>query len=309
MSLEIRKWTGGKITEPGLYDMPMSVYHSDCCDGPSVSSTGLRTLLLKSPLHFWDRSYLNPDRDPDDPDEIEKEHFRIGRAAHWSMFERETFERAIAVRPTMWDSWRSKEAKAWRLDAMREGMTVMTPDEMERVHGVVRSLTRHPLYQQGLLGGAIETSIIARDSKTGIWIKARPDSVPIEEAFTDLKVVSDAKPDVFERTIRDIGYDLQLALGGICYEKVTKRAIEQFWIVAVESSRPHPVHVASLSTDAVYWARIRLRTALDRMAKCLETGYWPAYDEDGRSYKLHEQVQNRLKLEQDNQLLAPTDEF
>lgn len=309
MSVTVEKWDGKKITKPGIYDMPMSVYHSDCCDGPSVSSTGLRTFVLKSPLHFWDTSYLNPDRDPDDPDEIEKEHFRIGRAAHWLMFEKAAFDAHIAVRPTTWDSWRSKDAKEWRLDAMREGFTVMTPDEMDRVHGVVRSLTRHPLYQQGLLGGAIETSIISKDEKTGIWLKSRPDSVPIAEAFTDLKVVADAKPEVFERSIRDLGYDLQMALAGICHEKVTGKTIDQFWLVAVESRRPFPVHVASISTAAVYWARIKLRTALDRMAECLKTGEWPAFDEDGRAYTPPKAVLERLETEQRAHLWAQDDDF
>jgi len=40
-----RAYKSGFITEPGIYrNVPMDVYHSDCCDGPSISSSGLPEL-------------------------------------------------------------------------------------------------------------------------------------------------------------------------------------------------------------------------------------------------------------------------
>ena len=61
--MEIRKIAyGEKVTEPGIYDMPINWYHDDCCDGPSVSSSGLRTIELESPEHYWAHHPANPDR-------------------------------------------------------------------------------------------------------------------------------------------------------------------------------------------------------------------------------------------------------
>jgi len=38
-------WDVGKISQQGIYaKIPMSVYHSDCCVGPSISSSGLREI-------------------------------------------------------------------------------------------------------------------------------------------------------------------------------------------------------------------------------------------------------------------------
>ena len=41
-----------KISEDGIYDLPIKLYHSNVCDGPSISSSGLRILA-------------NPDMTPD----------------------------------------------------------------------------------------------------------------------------------------------------------------------------------------------------------------------------------------------------
>lgn len=285
--IEVRRIEMGEIiTEAGIYDMPLKWYHDNCCDGPSVSSSGLRQIILETPEHYWDKSYLNPSRDVETKDELEADHFRLGRAAHWRLLEPHLFEANIAVRPAIFDSWRSKDARAWLADVQKSGYTILTPGELKQVDGVAAALARHPQHKDGLLGGLVEASIVTRDTKTGIWIKSRPDSIPIDGAFADLKVMNDASPESVERAIKSLGYDMQMALAGICFEKVTGVTNDQFWIVAVESQRPHAVHLASLSTDRVYWSRLRIRQALDVMAKCLQENYWPAWGRDGQAVGL-----------------------
>lgn len=308
--MDIKRIEQGEIiTEPGIYDMPLGWYHSDCCDGPSVSSTGLRRIALKSPLHFWDTSYLNPERAPDSDDELEGEHFRLGRAAHYRMLEPALFKANVAVRPERFDSWRTGAAKLWLADAQADGKTVLTPPDMVRVDGIAKALSEHPWHSGGILGGAVETSLVTRDSKTGIWIKSRPDSMPIDGAITDLKCVRDASPRAVSKAIRDLGYDLQFALAGACWFNLTGETLDQFWLVAVESSRPHAIHVASLSTASTYWARIRLRQALDTMAACLKSGDWPSYGADGLEHQPAPYEAERWEAEQKSGLLPKEDEF
>jgi hypothetical protein len=39
------QWIGGKITKPGVYvGVPIGFYHGHPCEGPSRSSSGLRTI-------------------------------------------------------------------------------------------------------------------------------------------------------------------------------------------------------------------------------------------------------------------------
>lgn len=306
----IRKIEHGEvITEPGFYDMNIAWYHDNCCDGPSVSSSGLRTIELKTPLHYWDKSYLNPNRDPDatDTEELEADHFRIGRAGHMLMLEPQLFNRTIAVRPEKYDSWRTKESKEWLAHQQRAGKTILTQVELKRAQGVAATLQAHPWHSEGILGGLVETSMIARDPVTGIWLKSRPDSIPLDDAFADLKIMSDASPKAVDKSIRTLGYDMQMALSGVCMFLLTERTIDQNWIIACESSRPHAIHVAALSVQSVYWARIRLRHALEVMAKCLKDNYWPSYGADGQEVspsdydvKVWEKYQNGGLLPKDD---------
>lgn len=310
--MEIRRIEHGEIiTEPGFYDIPINWYHDNCCDGPSVSSTGLRTIDLQTPLHYWDSSYLNPNRDPDeDKKALEADHFRLGRSAHFRMLEPEKFAGAIAVRPeALWDSWRMKDARAWMNEHQKMGFTVLTEGELKQVDGIARSLNANPLIRDGLLGGAVETSLIVKDSKTGIWLKSRPDSIPIDDAFTDLKCMQDASPLAVDRAIRSLGYDMQMALAGVCLFNLTQRTVDTFWIVAVEVKRPHAIHIAKLSTDAVYWARIRLRKSLDTMAKCLADGDWPSYGADGQESRPSKFDLERYERDQKNAQLPQADDF
>lgn len=310
--MEIQRIADGEIIDrPGLYEMSLAHYHSQCCDGPSVSSTGLRAISLKSPLHFYDSSAFNPNRPVEDFSDPEAIHFRLGRAAHFLMLEPEKFAANIAVRPDKFDSWRTDLSKTWRTDRQSEGFTIMTPEERDNAFEIASTLKAHPWHAEGILAGLVETSMICQDSKTGIWIKSRPDSIPINDAFTDLKVCRDSSPDAVARAIKTLGYDMQMALAGVCMQNLTdgERTVDQFWIVAVEAQRPHAIHVATLSTGMVYWARVRLRHALDTMAKCLADNYWPSYGLDGAEVAPTPYEQERFDRFQKSGLLPQKDEF
>lgn len=276
---------GEKIDRPGIYDIPMGWYHSDCCVGPSISSSGLRTIYHKSPLHYWDESPLNPNRAEETPDEVEAAHFRIGRAAHTLLLEPLTFRQLFVARPSMWDSWRTKDAQRWRAEHQIEGFTVLDPAEMQRVIAIHGALKAHPLYQQGILEGDIERSLIWQDAKTGIWLKSRPDAIPFgTNVLADLKVVTDARNKQLSRKIFDLGYDVQMALGGVGMFEVLRRKVEEFAIIAVETNRPHGIRIAPLSHAEIFRALSILRWSINKFAECLESGDWPSFEDDDNNY-------------------------
>src|SRR3546814_1420499 len=69
------------ITEPGAYpDIDIDDYHhnANLLPGPSLSASGAKTIINRSPLHFWAASPLNPNP----PEREEKPHFAIGKMAH-----------------------------------------------------------------------------------------------------------------------------------------------------------------------------------------------------------------------------------
>lgn len=289
---------GEVVEKPGVYNMTLAHYHTDCCDGPSVSSSDLRTLILKSPAHAWDKSAMNPERTEDDPDAAEAKHFRLGRAGHLLLLEPEKFKAAISIRPSQFDSWRSKDAKTWRAVEQRRGKTVLDSTEYENVVGVANALRGHAVHRDGILDGNIEASIIFRDRKTGLWVKSRPDAIPASaNMLVDLKIVTDARGrPIRNATLYDFGYDMQLALAGIAMERVLGRTIEDYTLVFCENKRPYGIRVAPISPTAIYYARLKLRKALDTFATLLRAKQrWPSFEaEDGEHIVLSKDEEQRL---------------
>lgn len=273
--IEAIPWDGQKITKAGIYSgVPMEAYHSDICDGPSISSSGLRLLDSRSPAHYWAQSYLNPNRKPEE----QKDAFDFGRAAHTLLLGESDFKKRYAVRPDEWSDWRTKDAKAWR-DEMREaGRTVLVPDDLVAIRGMAASLARDPSIQAGLLQGHVERSIFWQDRKSGVWLKCRPDVIPVSDGIAgDIKTTTDASPDKIQRAVQSWGYDAQGALVGEAFRQVLGFEMTDFVLVWIEGDNPWAVNVSPVDPEWISYGARRNRRAIDKFAKCIEAGEWPAY--------------------------------
>lgn len=174
--LKIIPWDGKPIIKPGVYgDVPLHVYHSQgICDGPSVSSSGLRRILERnggSPAHFYNEWSGNPDHDEQ---EHEKPHFVFGRAVHHLLLGEGFFQSLFCIRPDevpdritgIMKAWQSNrlECRAWTADDLsplgglpaREfdgwfeanrprGRAILTRDDIEDIRGMSKVVGRHHL--------------------------------------------------------------------------------------------------------------------------------------------------------------------
>lgn len=266
-------YTGQTIRAPGCYTgMPMAAYHGQPCDGPSVSSSGLRTIWSESPAHFYCRSSLNPNRKPQD----ESPAFAVGRLAHKLLLEgRAGLDAEFAIRPEEWSDWRTKEARIWRDAQILSGKTVITEADLIAVTGMAESLARHPVVKAGILDGRVERSLIWRDAETGIWIKSRPDVLPNASGIVaDLKSTVSVTDDALAKSIASFGYHMQAAVVGMALENVMGLPMEDFALVWVEKAEPFCVRVTTLDPADIDRGRRQVRAALRTMARCLETGVW-----------------------------------
>ena len=264
---------GEVITQPGIYAMSMDWYHSDCCDGPSISSSGLRTILSQSPAHYFHKSPYNPNR----PEPEERPHFSLGRAAHHLLYlGRKGFDEAFVVRPSEWKDWRTQAAKDWQAEQIKARRTIITDGELKAITGMARSLAAHPLVQQGILDGAVERSLIYRDAVTGAWVKTRPDNVPHASAtFADFKSTHSVSDDALGRTLADYGYHVQGALVGMASQAVLGRTMEAFALVWAEKTAPYCVDVTELTPADLERGALQARHALNVFARCMKDGEWP----------------------------------
>lgn len=263
---------GEKVREPGVYSLPLDRYHEQCTDGPSVSSSGLRTILRESPAHFFARSSLNPDRVPEPPSEA----LLLGGAAHHLLLGEDDFSTQFVERPERFDSWRTNNSKAWKADQEAAGRSVLLPSQLETIRGMARSLARHPLVQAGILNGEIERSFFWQDEATGIWLKSRPDAIPNASGdLADLKTTVSVRTEALERTIADYGYQQQAALIADGYRAILGTDITSFSLVFVEKSPPYCVRVVTLKDDDITRGARQNRAAIKLLRQCLDDDAWP----------------------------------
>lgn len=266
-----------KINAPGIYEIDEAAYHgSEICAGPSVSSSGLRTLLSECPAKFWWHSPLNPKRE-----ERSKPGFDFGKAAHHFLLlgGDAFFERFFITDPDLHPN--TKEAKAQKAQAIGEGKTFIGADDFEKIRAMAEALKAHEFAWAAFANGRAEPTLAWQDAETGVWCRTRPDTLP--NALThipDYKTARSAKLADFQRDIRNYGYHMQAAwyLDGI--EAVTGTKPQSFFFVVQEKEAPFLINVINLDTVAIEWGRLQNRRALRLFAECLSAGRWPGYSED-----------------------------
>lgn len=281
-NLLFKTWTPGtKITEPGAYlNVDMTAYHGDICDGPSVSSSGLRRIFNESPRHFWDNCYLNPNRE----ERPATEAMILGRAAHHIFLGEADFYKHFVRQPDRYPDSKTGAPKAWsnNADYCREwngkqalaGLTVINDKMLEQIRGMGQALAEEPIVRGGILNGHVECSLFWKDDETGIWIKSRPDNIPVAGAeASDLKCVSSVADDALSRGLADHGYHAQGACVREAFDKVWGIKLEHFTLVYVEQKRPHCVDFRE--PDELDQGYEENHAALRLMKRGLETGHWP----------------------------------
>lgn len=299
-SFHVFGWSGQKIAAPGVYDIPIDAYHGDCCAGPSISSSGLRTIEARSLAHYWAGSYLNPKRE----DRAESVAFKVGRAAHHLLLGESGFAERFVLRPAELhgEPWQGnrKACRAWLAEQAAIGKTVITDQQINDIRGMADALKRHPLVAGGLMNGEIERSLVWQDAETGVWLKARPDALPLNgEIVADLKTTSDASPRAVAKSLNEYGYHQQLALVSLGMEKVLGRkpGNADFVLIFVESSAPYAVSVRPVDPQAIDYGRMLNRRALRQFADALARDDWPAYEADTSTLSLPRWATDNLELQ------------
>lgn len=265
------------ITEPGHYPLTEAQYHADPVVGGSLSSTGARTLITRTPAHFaYEREH---------PQQGDSDATRLGRAAHSLVLG--SGAPVVVVEGT------GKDPDAWNTTAARDavraaeaaGQTPVKPREKAMLDEMVAALRSHPTAGPLLARpGRSEQSYVGRDPETGVMCRVRIDRLPDVEPgqrviAVDYKTTSDASPAAFMSSIAKFGYHVQ----GAWYSDVLRwlgiAAADdvQFVFVAQEKTPPYLVSVGWLDAEALEWGRVLARKARDIYAACTESGEWPGY--------------------------------
>lgn len=264
---------GEKIDRPGLYRMPIEWYHDSCTVGPSISSTGIKQ-ILECPAKYWAFSPLNPDR-------IEQETTKalsFGKAAHSIVLEKRLSSREFAVSP--FNDFRTKAAQQWRDKAEKIGLTVLKADDLQVIAAMYQQIIKHPVVEAGGLDGLVECSLIWQDEATGLWLKARPDTIPMGDMTINYKATADASIRAASRDVIKYGYYISEAMVAMGMAAVLKRQVTNAGLLNQEKSPPYIVSLYELS-DAYMAAGVQMvREGIDTFDRCLKANDWPGYPED-----------------------------
>jgi hypothetical protein len=277
-----RMWDGKPISEPGIYrKIPMDAYHGQLTVDPSISSSGLREIENRSPLHYWATSYLNPDRPEDDSTPA----LDFGRAVHTLLLSEDGFQDDYVVRPDSYPDAKTGEFKPWNGNAnvckewlaerKAEGKTVLLKSQVDDIHGMADRISKNQVAVD-LLRGRIERSIITKD-KTGVYLKSRPDSIPADTIIADLKTCADASQVAISRSIINYGYLQQMALAITSLEAVGPSKVNEAVLLFVETTYPYAFNIKPLDNGDIYTAMRLNRRAIDTFARCLAENDWPTY--------------------------------
>jgi hypothetical protein len=279
-----------KISTAGVYDIPMSEYHSDCCDGPSVSGSVLWHLLDKCPARMWATYYGNPDRVPDETTKA----LDFGKAAHALALGEPEFASNFLICPH--DNLAKKPGYDWNIEwkasvkAGTEKRTLVRADDFETVKAMAAALRKSPQVGGAFTGGKAEQSLIWQDAETGVWLKSRPDYLPDDPTAAFLqqfKTAESIRPDTLGRNAFKYGYHLSAALEVDGVKAVMGVDALGIAHIVQEKEDPYLAELRMFTSEQIEHGRRAYRRALRLFAECWERHMagkplrvaWPGYTE------------------------------
>ena len=301
--MQVTQWNGKVISKPGWYSgIPLEKYHSrGICVGPAVSSSNLRTLYRQSAAHMHAAWAENDKSEKAKPTRA----MLLGSAAHHYLLGEDHFKQKYVPQPLIYnDKVTAKEkpwhngadyCKAWTEKQVKAGRSVLTRAELQAILAMSKSLALEPIVDAGLLDGLVEHSGFVKDPETGLWLKIRPDVIPLYTGeYVDLKTASDVTTPALQSAIRSLGYHQQ---GALIWEvaDLLHENFKAFLLMFVETDIPYCARTVPLTDDDLARGRRQNRAALRRIANCIHNDRWPGPgDNDIRPLPLSNDERERI---------------
>jgi hypothetical protein len=199
---------------------------------------------------------------------------RLGSLVHRAVLEPDTMAGAYVVKPEGM-LFTTKEGKAWKAE---QTAPIITQDEADQIHGMVRSVWAHPMAKRILHNAKTEQCLFAEDEH-GTIRKARLDALVGGSVIPDLKTSASADPQEFERSLGKFRYHVQAAYYiDLC--RLVGIDKSDFVFIVVEKEAPHATAVYSLSQDAIDLGRMEYQRDLAAVRECTEKNQWPGFTEE-----------------------------
>ncbi len=261
-----------------IEDLQAELYHAD---RTRMSSSGVRK-MLHSPRHFLTFWAGLDDEDQD------KDHFRIGRAAHLMLLEPKKFRELYVVQPDFgaMQSKTNRHARdVWRASQL-PGAVIVTQEELDDLVGMIEAVLEHPVASGMLKDGKPECSLQWTDEETGVMCKGRPDYIVNDNNgnihLIDFKTARDIRAGIFADDAYRMRYHVQLAFYHDGLVRALGRQPSTITIIAVEKKAPFEAVVYPLEDLWFERGQLAYKHALRLYRKCRDTGKWPRYQQNAQ---------------------------
>jgi len=225
-----------------------------------ISASDVKWILPpKTPAHY--RAYTTG--------QIKREETRallIGTLCHLAVLEPDLLPSSYAVKPEGLD-FRTRDGKAWKESVGDK--PIIDSNEEAMLAGMRASVAAHPAAANLLADSKREVSMFS-EHRTGLKLKGRIDVLG-DGFVADVKTAEAGDNLGFASAIFRYNYHVQAAM----YCQLAN--VERFAFIAVEKAPPYAVAVYELSPTALQIGLRALNSALELIARCEDSGEWPAY--------------------------------
>lgn len=188
------------------------------------------------------------------------------------------------------DGVRNKKSSKWiDFQAANDGKHILIPSEFRSVEGMRRSVERHPR-AMALLDGVQENRITW--DLLGRACAGTPDVVHPKlgrKIGVELKSSVTSHPERFNWQARKMFYHCQCAWYKDGLERTLAYepgAVDEFYVIAVESSPPYAVTVFDYGPEDLALGSRQNRLWLEQLLVCERTKRFPAYVDEGTVVRL-----------------------
>lgn len=277
-----------KVTQAGIYNIDIDLYHAD---KSWISSTGIKH--AKNSLCEY-RLYLDGYWDDDN-----KPHFDFGNAVELFLIDPDGFKEKVAIATdSVWLEATLKEkpdlksprlAKAYQelkkaFEADNEGRYII-PDVGEYSFETLQILCARckadPWISQLLQNIQYQNSIYWIDPATGLQMKTRPDVSQITKSVVmNIKTTLDASPDKFSKDLANLNYPLQacVEIAGVEASGLMEKVDKYFWLV-LEKNPPFNVQLYEFDAGDMRIAMDEYHYLLRKIKAAVETDNYPGYSD------------------------------
>lgn len=284
-----------KIKKPcAIRNMPIEVYHQH----PAISESGLKTLLDCPAKYYY--KYLSGEYEAK-----EKPHFKIGKACHKYILEGEQ-----AFLQEYWHNPYSELTKSELVRLLQdkfnydcsiakylvtdlmellldnEGITPknihLNKNELNQVIGTARAIKANKkAYNAFRQKGESEISLFWQDDDTGIWLKCRPDYLPVDhKLIPDYKTCASVNPEIFYGEFIKYGYHIQAAMYTKGIKAVFGDDVDTFFFVAQEKEPPYITQIYIPDADIITYGDKAVNLGIEKFLECKNSGIWETYSNE-----------------------------